>query len=85
MARLESVFWDHPEFTSEEAVRAFLERNADGPDRVWMLARFLEHGRFVDTVLFFSLREIRDSLPLLRLSPDVRRKWNRFLEIYAKP
>jgi len=52
MVRLESVFWDHPEFANEPGVRGFLAANPDTADRVWMLTRFLEHGRFVDTVLF---------------------------------
>jgi hypothetical protein len=83
MVRLESVFWDHPEFANEPGVRGFLAANPDTADRVWMLTRFLEHGRFVDTVLFFTLGEIREKLPQVRISDVNRRKWARFLDVYA--
>lgn len=81
---LKAVFWDYPRLASPPDLRAFLEAHKAQP-RVyrWMLRRFLEHGRAVDTLSYFSLREIAAALPGLRLSPYSRKKWQRIIEVYG--
>ena len=83
MPRLDAVFWDHPELADEAKLRVFLSQNSGTPTFLWVLARFVEHGRFVDTIQFFDLSEIRRLLPQTRVSTYARNKWARFFEIYA--
>ncbi|MBD3414793.1 MAG: hypothetical protein GF421_10230 [Candidatus Aminicenantes bacterium] len=49
-----------------------------------MLRRFLENARVVDTFEYFSLQEIADILPEIKLSPYSRKKWKRIIEVYGK-
>lgn len=84
MNALKAVFWDYPALTSPSGLTSFLDGHKARP-RVyrWLLSRFLEHGRAVDALSYFSVREISDALPGLRLSAYSRKKWRRILEVYG--
>jgi hypothetical protein len=86
MNTLKAVFWDYPGLTAPADLKAFVEGHKDHP-RIyrWVLRRFLEHGRAVDALSYFSTREIADALPGLRLSPYSRKKWQRIVEVYGHP
>jgi len=84
--RLKAAFWDYPDLAEEEKFAEFLRKRREMNDAwaiEWALARFLEHGRAVDAMKYFGLGEIRDRLPMLRLSPYARKKWTRILEVYG--
>ena len=85
MNTLKSAFWDYPELTEEQHLRQVLEENRFLEDRrmyCWIMSRFLEHGRAVDAMRFFSLEEIAQHLSLLRLTPYTLAKWQRLIEVY---
>jgi hypothetical protein len=84
MNTLKAVFWDYPALTAPADLKIFMENHKDRP-RIyrWVLRRFLEHGRAVDTLGYFSVQEIADALPGLRLSPYSRKKWQRIVEVYG--
>jgi len=81
--KLQAVFWDYPQFLDEDYLRAFLRRNKQRQIYYWVMSRFLEHGRVVDTLSFFGLKETASHLHELDLSPYNQRKWQRLLEVYA--
>lgn len=85
MNTLKSAFWDYPEFTDEEALRRILEESRSLEDRrmySWIMTRFLEHGRAVDAMRFFTIEEIAGQLSTLRLTPYTSAKWQRLVEVY---
>lgn len=84
MNALKAVFWDYPALASPSGLASFLDEHKARP-RVyrWLLSRFLEHGRAVDTLHYFSVREISEALPGLRLSPYSMKKWRRIVEVYG--
>jgi hypothetical protein len=84
MNTLKAVFWDYPGLASPPALSSFLEKHKAQP-RVyrWLMRRFLENGRVVDALSYFSVREIADALPGLRLSPYSQKKWQRIVEVYG--
>lgn len=86
MNTLKAAFWDYPGLTAPAELKTFVESHKDHP-RVyrWVLRRFLEHGRAVDALGYFSIREIAEALPGLRLSPYSRKKWRRIVEVYGRP
>jgi hypothetical protein len=82
---LKAVFWDYPELCDPEAVERRLREARAKNDREtvrWIMARFLERGRFRDAKLFFRPKEVRENLEVLRISNRARKKWKRFLEVY---
>jgi prevent-host-death family protein len=82
---LKAVFWDYPNLTEEQALKAFLAEARANPEKTqldWAMARLLERGRVVDVKKLFDWGEIRAALARLRLSPWARAKWNRMLEVY---
>lgn len=81
MKQLNVVFWDYPQYTKPEYVRDTIRICPD--KRLWVLKRFLEHGRIVDTWKFFSMKEIAENLPVLNLPPYAYKKWKRMIEIYG--
>lgn len=88
MNTLKSVFWEYPEFTDDRHVRLTLEKCRETSDEklyLWMMRRFLEHGRAVDALRFFSIDEIVSNLDKLRLSPYTLKKWRRLGEVYHAP
>lgn len=85
MNTLKSVFWDYPEFTDEQNLRRVLSESLSREDRrmyFWIMCRFLEHGRVVDAMRFFSIEEIARHLSDLRLTPYASAKWQRLIEVY---
>ncbi|MFQ5649423.1 MAG: hypothetical protein ACE5IY_05730 [bacterium] len=80
--KLQAVFWDYPQFQQEAHLRAFLQQNANNQIYYWTMTRFLEHGRVIDTLSFFDLKEIASNLHKLKLSQYNQRKWKRLLEVY---
>ena len=82
-AHLKAVFWDHPELTDESVITKNIAeaRKAVVQDALrWYLARFLERGRAVDTLRFFTPEEIRRHLPSLKISPRAVAGWTKILE-----
>ncbi|MBW2031467.1 MAG: hypothetical protein JRJ31_20605 [Deltaproteobacteria bacterium] len=79
---LKAIFWDYPEFANAETVRKIVELGWEDSGYRWMLRRFLEYGRAVDTMSFFSIEEISRAVQSLRLTPYTKKKWRRLIEIY---
>jgi hypothetical protein len=50
---------------------------------LWILKRFLEYGRVVDTISYFKIDEISKQLPKLWLTPYTYKKWKRIIEVYG--
>ena len=75
MNTLNAVFWDYPKFTDSAYLREVIQKNKDKETRLWILKRFLEHGRIVDTWDYFSMTEIAKYLPELNLSTYAHKKW----------
>jgi hypothetical protein len=85
MNHLEAVFWDYPQLKNETNLKRFIKKSKKSKKSYsWVLRRFLENARVVDTLEYFSLREIADILPEIRLSPYSRKKWKRIIEVYGK-
>jgi len=82
MNYLKAVFWDYPEFTDPDEIRRILQEQGNQRVRRWLLKRFLQHGRIVDTLLFFRLDTISTELPRLNLDPYSFKKWKRIVEVY---
>ena len=84
MNYLKAVFWDYPRLTDPEYLHDFIKKNRDSA-RVyrWLLRRFLENGRVVDTFQYFPLTEIAAHISKLRLSPYSKKKWTRIIEFYG--
>jgi hypothetical protein len=83
---LKAVFWDYPELCDPEVVEKRLKEARSKNDRKtleWIMARFLERGRFKDTASFFRPEEIRGNLEALKISSRAKKKWQRFLEVYG--
>jgi hypothetical protein len=85
MNYLKAVFWDYPQFTEEEAVKISLNENKGSNIYLWIMSRFLEHGRVVDSFRFFKIQEIVEFLPKLKLPSHTIKKWQRLIEIYGNP
>jgi len=79
---LNSAFCDYPQYTDPESVRNLIETSLE--KRRWVLKRFLERGRVVDTWKYFSMNEIADAIHELNLSPYALKKWTRMIEVYGK-
>jgi hypothetical protein len=83
MNYLKAVFWDYPQFTEREVVKLSLKENIGSNLYLWIMARFLEHGRVVDIFNFFKLQEIVEYLPKLKLTSYTLKKWLRLIEVYG--
>lgn len=81
MNMLNAVFWDYPRYTDPETLRDLIQTSPD--KRRWVLKRFLERARVVDTWKFFSMGEIEDGIHELNLSPYALKKWKRMIEVYG--
>jgi hypothetical protein len=81
---LKAIFWDYPQFTDRVQLVAFLKNTPSEKVRRWILSRFLEHGRVVDTLNYFNLDEIKTNLSILKITPYARNKWQRLIEIYGR-
>lgn len=82
MNYLKAIFWDNPRFTDPEVIHGYLLKQGNERIRRWMLRRFLEHGRVVDTLQFFDLAAIALELEHLSLKPYTYKKWKRIVEVY---
>ena len=83
---LKAVFWDYPDLSDPKAVELKLKEARSKNDRKtleWIMARFLERGRFKETALFFRPEDIRENLDILKISSRAKKKWRRFLEVYG--
>ncbi len=84
MNYLNAVFWDYPEFTNPETIRQHLQKQGNQRVRHWILRRFLEYGRVVDTFTFFRIETIAQELSQLHLTPYTCKKWKRIVEVYGQ-
>jgi len=85
MNHLEAVFWDYPQLKNEKNLQNFIKKNKKSKKiYAWVLKRFLENARVVDTLEYFSIQEIADILPEIRLSSYTKKKWKRIIEVYGK-
>ncbi len=85
MIFLKAAFWDYPQFTEEATLRSCLQERKNTSLYFWLMSRFLEYARVVDTLKFFTIGEIAGQLPRLKLRPYTRTKWTRMVEIYGTP
>lgn len=82
---LKAVFWDYPQFAEEKYLNQALEKARGQGDReayFWLMRKFLENARVVDTLRFFSIDEIAEHMQNLHLSLYNRKKWQRLIEVY---
>lgn len=84
MNYLKAAFWDYPQFTDIENLKKNILESKGSKVYLWILKRFLEHGRVIDTLNFFSCEEISNQLPKLNLQPYTYKKWRRITEVYGK-
>lgn len=84
MNMLKAVFWDYPDFTNSEKLRILIKDNRNRDIYLWVLYRFLEYGRAIDTFKYFKISEISKDIDKLKLRPYTRKKWNRLIEVYGK-
>jgi hypothetical protein len=84
MNYLKAVFWDYPEFADKNVLEARLRTESKSDLYFWIMMRFLEHGRVVDTLHYFKIEEIAQSLSKLRLTSYASRKWKRLIEVYGR-
>jgi hypothetical protein len=84
MNTLKAAFWDYPDLTSPSGLKDFIENHKAQP-RIsrWLLRRFLENGRVVDVLTYFSTGEITARLPELKLTAYARKKWERIVDVYG--
>ena len=85
MNYLKAVFWEYPQFIYDEYLSQTLKRARSQRDLGlyrWIMRRFLEYARVVDTLRFFTIDEIAENLKELRLSAYSKKKWQRLLEVY---
>lgn len=83
---LKAVFWDYPHLCDFEALKKAINQAKSKDDREtfhWIMARFVERGRFKDTAFLFRPEEIRENLPCLKVTPRAKKRWERFIEVYA--
>ncbi|MEW6619091.1 MAG: hypothetical protein AB1422_07070 [bacterium] len=85
MNYLKAVFWDYPQFTNKENLKKYLQEEKNSSSYLWILKRFLEYGRVIDTITYFKIDEIAQQLHNLKLTPYTYRKWTRMIEVYGKP
>jgi len=83
--KLQAVFWDYPRFLDKDYLQSFLKEKKGTDAYYWVMKRFLEHGRVIDTLQFFTITEVADQLSILQLSDYAEKKWSRLVEVYAHP
>jgi hypothetical protein len=84
MNYLKAVFWDNPQFAEEKSLRKHLKQKQEKSLYMWIMYRFLEHGRVVDTLKYFTINEIAENIPKLSLTSYTLKKWKRMIELYGK-
>ncbi len=83
MNYLKGVFWDYPQWTDVDNFKKTLLENKNNSMYLWILKRFLEYGRVVDTMTYFKIDEINKQLPKLNLTAYTYKKWKRIIEVYG--
>jgi hypothetical protein len=83
MNYLKAAFWDYPQFAEETTLRSCLQEQKGTSLYYWLMGRFLEYARVVDTLKYFSIDEIAGQLPKLKIRPYTQKKWTRMVEIYG--
>ena len=83
--KLQAVFWDYPKFLDEKYLSETIQSKNDTDLYLWIMNRFLEYGRVVDTFSFFTLDEITKNIKKLKLTDYAFKKWNRLIEVYSAP
>lgn len=83
MNYLNAVFWDYPQFANAEYLKEYIHKAKGKNMYFWILRRFLEYGRVVDVINFFTVEEIKEYLLRLNLSPYTTKKYKRIIEVYA--
>jgi len=74
---LKRVFWDYDEFQDENKLLQFLKENKHNESvYLWIMSRFLEYGRVVDTIKIFSLEEIKENIDKVKISERSKKKRN---------
>jgi hypothetical protein len=81
--KLMAVFWDYPRFRDEIFLKHYLEEKKGQSAYYWVMNRFLQYGRVVDTFHFFKIQEIADNLGTLQLPEFALKKWTRMVEVYG--
>jgi len=82
---LKAVFWDYPEFANEEGFKKLLIEKASKDNFIkdWIITRFLEHSRVIDTFKVFKIDEIESRFNELKLRDFTKKKWQRLIEVYG--
>ncbi|NOX89167.1 MAG: hypothetical protein GXO77_09075 [Calditrichaeota bacterium] len=80
---LKAVFWEYPQFRKEDILLKKSRLKKDIDLLRWLMIRFLENGRVADTIKYFSMDEIAQHLPQLRLSCQKRKEWSGLTELYC--
>lgn len=85
MNYLKAIFWDYPSLTDSENLKKFIQEHSNS-ERIymWLLKRFLEYGRVVDTLEYFPIKIISEQIPGIKLTPYSLKKWKRMIEVYGK-
>ena len=81
--KLQAIFWDYPKFLDEKYLSEFIQTKKDTDIYLWIMNRFLEHGRVIDTFHFFKANEISSNLQKLKLTDYSLKKWTRLIEVYS--
>ncbi len=72
--------WDYD--LSEETLRSYLT-GSDFFLKRWAQARILSHANIVDVWSYLTIDEIANSLPQLRLRPQIHTMWQRALAAWG--
>jgi hypothetical protein len=81
--KLQAVFWDYPQFLDEKFLNEFIKKNKNSDLYFWIMNRFLEHARVVDTFQFFNISEISSNFHKFKLTDYSLKKWKRLIEVYG--
>jgi hypothetical protein len=68
-----SFLWDYD--LSVAQVREILARPGDSETKRWLIGRILSQARSEEVLSFLTVEQIRKALPVLRLPPKVRARW----------
>ncbi len=77
-----AVFWDYPKFRDETHLRQYIKDKKGQSAYYWVMNRFLQYGRVVDTFSFFDIKEISTELGNMQLPEYALKKWKRLIEVY---
>jgi hypothetical protein len=81
--KLQAVFWDYPKFLDEQYLNEFIKKNKNSDLYFWIMNRFLEHARIVDTFQVFDISEISSNFYKFKLTDYSLKKWKRLIEVYS--